>query len=250
MLYVVLVLVVMTALVAGLVLLPRLQQSRLRLDGEPDYARPFGTEMSWIAIGGGNPHEIMEALGLTHAAPASWECGLGLIYDPEFADRFVFVTPAVNGWTLVAGVGLPMPSGGRFVDKLTPLLQRAACRFDDVQYFATHPVIDFYGWARLKAGSPVRTFAAGEAGVAWDSGAPTREERLLGLTGLELRGIRDRQGDIGGALLLHPSEARVLALAQLWSFNPMAPPEHVRRSTGFVASVPVAWRAERASRAA
>lgn len=248
--YIVFALVALTTILAGLVVIPRLQPPRLRLDEEPDFAKPFGREMSWIAIRDGNAPEILEVLGIAQAAPVSWECGLGLIYSSEFADRFVFISPPVEGWTLVAGIGLPIPSSARFVDKLMPLLQRISRRFDEVQYFASHPAIDFYGWARLKAGAEPRGFAAGEAGIVWDIGTAALEERKIGAGSMEVRGIRDRVGDIGGGLILHPTEDHVFTLARLWSVNPMAQPPPTLRSTGWIAALPSAWKVERVTKAA
>jgi hypothetical protein len=82
-------------------------------------------------------------------------------------------------------------------------------------------------------------------------GQPTAAERKLGISLLELRGIQNRNGDIGGALLLHPTEDHVLGVAEGWSIDPMAIEALTSPAgVGWIARAPHAWRAERARSAA
>jgi hypothetical protein len=206
--------------------------------------------MSWLAVKTDDAQRLAAVLGLELRA-ANWNSGLGAIYEPDLADAFVFVSPPIHGWTLLAGVSLPLPAGGTFIDKTTPLLQRLAAHFPEVQYFATYPIIDFYAWARYERGHLVRAFAAGEAGIAWDLGGLTPEERRLGLSMIEFRGIRDRHGDVGGPLHLHPTEGHVLSVAAGWSINPMELDSiGADAGIGWVAYAPLTWRAERLRSAA
>ncbi len=239
-------LVIFTIAIAATVLAPRLVPRRIALDDAPDVPRPFGSEMSWLAVKTDDAAAVARTLGLDELRPANWNSGLGAVYDLELADAYVFVSPPVKGWTIVAGVSLPLPAGGSFVDKMSPLLQRLSVEFAEVQYFAAFPIIDFYAWARTQKGRRVRAFAIGEAGIVWDRGRLTPEERKLGLSFIELRGIRGRRGDIGGALLLHPTERHVLSVAGAWSINPMAIQLFgANAGVGWIARVPQAWRAER-----
>ena len=183
------------------------------MDNAPDRPRSFGSEMSWLAVKTDDAGRLAAILGLGDLSAANWNAGLGTIYDLKLSDTFVFISPPVEGWTFVAGVSLPLPQGDSFVDKAAPLLARVAREFRSVQYFATFPIIDFYAWARFENGNLVRAFAVGEAGVVWDIGGLTPEERRLGLSMIEFRGVRDRHGDVGGPLLLHPTEGHVLGVA-------------------------------------
>ena len=90
-------------------------------------------------------------------------------------------------------------------------------RFPEVQYFFTYPLIDFFAWARIVEGKLVRGFAIGDQGILLNRGKPTREERRLGLKLFEMRGVKERTGDAGGELMLHPTEDHVMRLAQAWA---------------------------------
>ena len=230
---------------------PRAIEARVIFDRAPDKPKAFGYRMAWLAIKTEETTEVIAALDLTETQAANWNCGIGTIYAADLSDTYVFVTPPVKGWTFVAGVPLPHPVGRSFVDKLTPLLGALSSQFKDVQYFAAFPVIDFYAWARLERGKLIRAFAICDEGVTWDRGRLTPEEKALGLKLFDLRGIRGRSGDAGGAIILHPTEAQVLTLARAWSLDP-ATLDMIEGvpATGFIARAPSRWRAERVRRAA
>lgn len=251
MLILVFALVILTTVIAGKVLVPRFLTHHVRLANAPDRPRAFGRDMAWLAIQTEDSDAVAAALGLSGLRPANWDSGIGAIYDSEVSDGLLFISPPVRGWTIVAGESLPLPAGSPFVDKMTPLLKHLGKQFRSVQYFASFPIIDFYAWARVDKGRSKRTFAIGEEGVVWDSGKPTSEERRLGLSYVEIRGIAERHGDLGGQLLLHPTEENVFAVAAGWSLNPMALEGFTqRRSVGWIADAPRAWRPERARRVA
>ena len=241
----------LTIAIIAVFIAPRFITPRVIFDGEPDAPRAFGYRMAWLAIKTESAASVIAALELNDVQSANWNCGIGTIYAADLSDTYVFVTPPVKGWTFVAGVPLPHPAGRSFVDKLTPLLGRLSSEFKDVQYFAAFPVIDFFAWARLERGKLIRAFAIGDEGVIWDRGRLTLEEKALGLKLFDLRGIKGRTGDAGGAIILHPTETQVLTLAGAWSIDPAA----LDRidgipATGWIARAPSSWRAERIRRAA
>ena len=230
---------------------PRRRETRLQFSDAPDHPKPFGYGMSWLAIETTDATAVLVAMGLTDTKPANWNSGIGTVYDDALSDSYVFVSPPVRGWTFVVGVPLPHPFGHNFTDKLTPLLTGLAQHFPDVQYFATFPIIDFYGWARLQEGRLIRAFAIGDDGIVWDHGRLTPEEKALGLKLFDLRGIQGRKGDAGGAIILHPTEDQVLRMARDWSVDPLSiGADGATSGTGFVARAPASWRTERLRRAA
>jgi hypothetical protein len=242
----VVILAVLTVAVAATLLAPRLVPRQLNLDIAPDCPLPFGSEMSWLAVKTEDAEGLARALGLTDLRAANWNSGIGAIYDEELSDSVVFVSPPVKGWTIVAGVPLPLPAGGAFIDKTTPLLRQLSQRFASVQYFASFPIIDFYAWARFERGRRIRAFAVGDTGVVWDTGRLTPGERRLGLSLIELRGIRERHGDIGGELDLHPTEQYVLSVAAAWSFSPFEIASYgTGPGVGWIGRAPHAWRTDR-----
>lgn len=250
----------MTALVIVLVgltialalwLVPRLGQRRVVFGTVPDSPRPFGYRMSWIAIKTSDTDAVLRQLNLTEPVAANWNSGIGTIYDDVFSDRYVFVTPPVKGWTFVCGLPLPHPIGAAFADKLTPLLSDLSRAFGHVQYFSAFPIIDFFGWVRMHQGRLIRGFIIGDQGVIWDKGRLTPEEKALGLKFYDLRGIRGRKGDAGGAIVLYPTEDQVLRIAAGWGLDPLLiDKSNSGHGLGWIAVAPLAWRSERLKRAA
>jgi len=186
------------------ILLPTVGTSFL-FGSKPDKPVPFGYKVAWLAIRSEKPREVAEALGLVKIQDSAWSEGL------QAAGRGdVFVSPPVQGWVLVVSSSLPDAGDGKSTDKCTPLLSRLGKRFPDVQYFATHRVVEYHAWARLKNGVVVRQFAyLGERGeVSWDNGSQTPEEVQLGFKFDAEKGF-------------YPDEEDVLHLAEAWSINPM-----------------------------
>ena len=88
--------------------------------------------------------------------------------------------------------------------------------------------------------------------VIWNRGRLTKEEQELKLRFFELRGVEDRQGDLGGDMLLMPTEQQVLALAGRWSFDPSRLEDATDKTAGlgYLCTTPSAWRSERVRRSA
>lgn len=242
---------IVVTVVAAFWLAPQMAEGRVLYDQTPDRPRAFGYKMAWLALKTEDTQTVLDVLGLDGAVPCNWNSGIGCVYDDRLGDGHVFVSPSVNGWTFVVGIPLPHPAGRGFQDKCTPFLLGLGACFPEVQYFFSFPPIDFFSWARIVKGKLVRGFAIGDEGVIWNKGRTTSEERALGLKLFELRGVKERRGDAGGALILHPTEEHVMQLARAWSLDPIrleglgAP---VGR--GFIAPVPRSWRTERLRKAA
>jgi hypothetical protein len=242
----------LTVAIAAIRLAPRMHGGRLLFDTDPDVPCPFGYQMSWIAIRTRDTASVLAALELQEGAePANWRTGLGAAYDPVIGAARVFVSPPVNGWTLVVGQALPNPSSRRFVDKTLPLLEALGRDFVEVQYFASYPDLDFFAWARVIENRLVRAFAINDEGVVWNKGRPTREELALGLKRFDMRGVRGRKGDTGDEIVLYPTEAHMMHLALKWSLDPTRLSSvDAGPSLGVIAYTPAAWRPERIAKTA
>lgn len=239
------VMIFVTVAVAAFVLAPRIGEGRIVFDHQPDLPTPFGYGMAWLALRTRDTSLVVAALGLGDPEPANWNTGLGTVYSPELGAGHIFISPPVNGWTLVAGLGLPQPLGKSFVDKATPFLLDLGGRFIEVQYFASCPQVDYFGWARIIDGKLLRAYAIGDEGTLWSQGKPTKEERALGLKQFEARAGRAKRSD-GGELLTYPSEENVMQLAQKWSLDPTRVNEASDTpGLGVVGRTPAAWRPER-----
>lgn len=225
---------------------PRLLPQSIAFEMDPDAPKPFGYRMAWLAIHTDDTAQVADLLGLAEGTPANWNSGIGTVYDDELGSSRLFLSPPIEGWTFVIGLSLPHPAGPAFVDKLTPLLLRLGQAFDDVQYYFTYPLIDFFAWVRVRDGRLVRAFAIGDEGVIWNKGRLTPEERALGMRLFDLRGVRERAGDIGGELVLYPTEEQVLQIARSWGLDPMSLARNdVQPGQGYVVRVSREWRAER-----
>jgi hypothetical protein len=244
-------LAVITIAVAAVWIVPRIAPRRVIYETSPDLPCAFGYRMAWLAVRSRDARRVVEALGLTAVEPANWRTGVGVVYDPELAERRVFVSPPVNGWVFVVGMALPKAAGSGFADALTPLLTGLGQSFVEVQYYATAPDRDFHGWARLIDGTLVRAFAVSGEDIVLNTGRTTKDERALGLKLFELKGVKGRRGDTGGELILHPTEAHVMRLAGKWSIDPTTlGPQSGSPSLGTVGVAPRDWSAERIRTAA
>lgn len=246
MILVIAVMIAITIAVAAYKLAPRLGDGRIVFAVEPDTPAAFGYDMAWLAVRTRDTESVVSALLLQDPQRCNWNSGIGTVYDAELGEDHVYVSPPVNGWTFVVGLPLPHPSSSAFVDKCTPLLVALGGRFVEVQYFFSYPPIDMFAWARMVDGRLLRAFAAGDEGVIWNKGKTSREERALGLKLFELRGVKGRRGDAGGAMILHPTEDHVMRLAMRWSLDPTRlNATSANAGLGYIALAPATWRPER-----
>lgn len=251
MLFVVILMTVATIAVATLHLAPRMSEGRIIYAVEPDRPVGFGYRMTWLAIRTRDVAAVIEALRLDTPQAANWRTGLGTVYDRALGEGHVFVSPPVNGWTFVVGLPLPAPVSRRFVDKATPLLIELGRTFVEVQYFSSMPAIDYFAWGRMIDGRVVRAFAIGDEGVIWNKGRPSKEEKAMGLKFFEFRGVRGRKGEVGGEMVLYPTEDHLMSLAAKWSMDPTGlDSQKAEAGLGFIAEAPREWRPERLRRVA
>lgn len=250
--WLVIALTIATVATIACVMAPRMAEGRVVYNTTPDRPCAFGYRMAWLAVRTRDTRSVVEALGLGQTQASNWRSGIGSVYDNVIGETHVFVSPPVNGWTFVVGLPLPHPVGPAFVDKFMPLLEGLGSRFVEVQYYLAYPLIDFFAWARMIDGKVLRAFAIGDEGVVLNLGKTTKDERSLGLKLFELRGVKGRKGDAGGAIILHPTEEHVMRLAGRWGIDPInierAPKSDP--SLGVIGLAPAQWRAERMRRAA
>src|SRR5262249_769936 len=150
-------------------------------DQVPDTPQPFGYKVLWFAVRASEPGAVLDALGFGEATPANWASGLSAIHSNETADDpWVFIAPAVSGWTLAISRWFPYPVGvGTHADigrKFDLLFSRLMKQFDDVQFFGSHRVSDFVTWARAQDNKTTRIFAYADDEVLANVGEQTSEE--------------------------------------------------------------------------
>jgi hypothetical protein len=242
----VITILVIATIAAAIVLAARIGRGRVIFPIGPDHPVAFGYRMGWLAVRARDTAAVVDALGLLEPQPCNWNAGIGSVYDVKLGESHVFVSPPVNGWIFVVGLPLPQPLGRSFVDKATPLLVGLGGRFVEVQYFLAYPPVDVFAWARMIDGRIVRAFAIGDDGLIWSKGKTTKEERALGLKLFELRGVKDRRGDAGGEMILHPTEDHVMRIAHKWSVDPTRlNKQSAPARLGVIAKAPASWKCER-----
>lgn len=227
-------------------------------DQTPDKPRAFGYKIMWFAIKTSDAASVLEALELGEAMPANWASGIEAAYGHSAGEKsgpWVFMPPPVNDWTLAVSASWPYPvdiEAKRDIgQKFDVLFHRLMRRFDDVQFFGSHRVVDFVTWARALNHEPIRIFgyAGGGDQVLTNFGEQTAAEAQLGLANLsglspadaterifELAEQQDREESRLRESGLSPREVReklrqstrrpfpdetdATALAALWSIDP------------------------------
>jgi len=222
-------------------------------DQTPDKPQPFGYKVSWFAVKAADAASVIGALEIKDAVAANWVSGLAAANPDRFSpegDRWLFVSPPMNGWVLAVGSWLPYPTAETLHDigtKFDRMFALLVTRFGDVQFFASHRVSDYCAWARAVRGTPVRIFAYGGE-VLMNVGDQTQEEAKLGLpdlSGLSLPDAEDKLFSVAEELdseqerlvetglsqeeayqrayagrHVFPNEEDVVELAALWSIDP------------------------------
>jgi len=165
----------------------------------------------WIAIRTRNLTAVQTALGLNNPTPCSWTEGITRIHDHR-----LFVSPPVNGWTLVVGPRLPDPSED--VEACFRFLLRLSRDLGEVQFFSLNRVVGHHAWARFERGRAIRGYAwAGE--TLWNQGRTTWAERKLSLKCFDYFELPAQQ-HFAELEQIRANTERVMLLAALWSVDP------------------------------
>lgn len=171
----------------------------------------------WLAIRSVSPEAVKTALGLVHAQPCSWAEGLSGGHD-------IFISPRLNGWVIITGMGLPNPTDD--VDATFLFLTALSRRLGHVQYFYASRLLHHHAWARLDDGCVTRAYAwAGE--TVWNQGIETLPEIE---TKVKLFHYGDNSATIFDA---ETNFEKVPRLAARWSLDPAEVKLHSsRQATG------------------
>jgi hypothetical protein len=227
-------------------------------DQTPDEPQPFGFKVSWFAVKASDPASVLDALEFGEGTPTNWASGLAAAHgDSQSSDRWLFMSAPISGWVLAVSSWLPYPTVETHHDigrRFDALFYRLMTRFDDVQFFGSHRVVDFVTWARALNGKPIRIFAHADGQVLMNVGEQTSDEAKLGfanLSGLspsaatdKIFAIAEEQAAEEGKLVASglsrreararvrqngrhafPNESDVVELAALWSIDPTQPPD-------------------------
>lgn len=198
------------------------------VETEPDLPTWFGSNISWFAIRAEDGLAVAKVFGAVDLQRANWRSGIEAAhryYSPDMGTFPVFISPPIDGWTLVVGKSFPGPDkpetkeGQEFRRRFREL----ASHFDDVQFFGSSRVLPHYTWARARAGTTERVFSFIDGPTLVSEGEQTPEEIRLGffdLRSLDDDGTTSEGHEINGEVRYF-GEEEVLDLAGAWSINPM-----------------------------
>lgn len=182
----------------------------------PDVPQPFGFKTGWLAIKGETPQSVIEDLQLKDTETANWKSGMEVAY---YTDHKVFVSPEVDGYVLVIGL----------LDLSLKQIEEIAKKFQEVQYFLSHRIVDVYSWTKFQKGKLIRHYYfIGESGEVSSQGAFTQQEQELGLEHL----LCSEDQDWDDAKL--PDEETVLSVAAAWGVDPLMQKHKEEKSVGFL----------------
>lgn len=171
----------------------------------PDIPIPFGFKTSWLCVRGFTPEEVIEKLGLKDPVVSSWKNAFANI------NNGCFVSPEFGGKVLVIGWGTDI------ITEDPARLDEVGKLFHEVQYFASHRVVEYAAWVKYKNGRKIRAYGfVGESGeVLVNFGEPTPEEQALGFVNF----LPDN--DVDFHRYETPDEDTVVQIAAAWGINPL-----------------------------
>ena len=175
------------------------------------YAPIFSAPSRWLAIKSTDPEAVQAALGLLKPRPCSWEEGLSAAQE-----RKLFISPAVDGWIVVMGSGLPEPAFD--VDKCFHFILALSRKLGGVQFFSANRTVNHHAWVRADQGRIQRAYAwAGK--TLWNQGTMTNAEQDLRLRCFDYAQAAERSffAQVDPALF---NTERVPLLAASWSVDP------------------------------
>jgi len=199
--------------------------------GELQPAVGFGYKCQWLAVEATDPEALARALGVAEPRRADWGPGLEWMYEGRASEVRVFLTPPLGAWVLAAGTFLN-DLWRADEQALVPFLESLSARLETrVQYFGTHRIVEYQGWALADRGRVERAYVyLGESGeVLLDFGERTAEEQERGIaTTAELEAMGDEAFDDLDAAPW-PDEEDVMRFADAWSLDPTTLEERFER---------------------
>jgi len=209
-----LALVLGVTLLAWMIALQRRARAAESLIRRPPEFLPFQLTFaprpaSWLAVRSQSPKAVRTALGQDLFAPDTWVKGLS--GGPGF-----FVGPAVNGWIIVTGPGLPDP--GNDADECFRFLTGLSRKLGHVQFFQAERVLHHHAWVRVENGRVTRAYAWA-AETVWNQGARTAAETELSMKCFGY-GEHPAADSWAAAEWMAANVAKVALLAARWSLDP------------------------------
>lgn len=180
---------------------------------DPNKPIDFGIKTVWIALKANSSEEVAKYLEFTKQNSVDWIEGTIRAYEGE-----IFITPPLDEWILIHGMGLPSPDSKFGNHESVELLNFLSNKYGEVFLFGNHRVSSVAFWSKSKNGILNRLYVVAD-GIGESIGEPSKLElkwNLIDLTpGVEAPNEDEWDG------YLYPGEDEVIEMAKFWSINPM-----------------------------
>jgi hypothetical protein len=179
-----------------------------------DEPESFGFKNLWFAVKAKNKEDIANILKLKILGKSNWKNGVAQAYDNR-----IFITPEINGWTLICGNGLLTLLDKDSVD--VSILNTLSTKYGEAQYFYTHRIPEYHIWAKSLNGNLERYYSyIGEQGENLRiEGEPTEIEKGMNLVNTFSKESKNEKYFDDEKLII-PDESLVMKIAKNWSIDP------------------------------
>jgi hypothetical protein len=140
---------------------------------------------AWMCVRGGDQRGIMSSAGLTPVRPATFALATSVVSDRlDDPDGLVFVTPELNGWTVVAGRWCD-PSNDERGEEVRLLVEKLSSEYGEAHAYFITEYSDYSAWLVAKCGQTVRRYTEESAALAMGRPLPIERRHLdaLGISG-------------------------------------------------------------------
>jgi len=197
------------------------QNHKNSFDTSADTPISFGYKTKWIAIKNADNETLLGLLEAFHKCeiktiPSNWLSGLTAVTNSDFG----FITPPIQGWTLVVDnktEDIQDPAIRAFLSKLSEV-------FGEAQYFGNHRVVGYGAAGLFKNGTCIRAFSYADGTPYLDLGEATEIEKTIiseayeaQKNDLEMIEYYKSQNN----LPIFGHDEQILKIAENWSVNPL-----------------------------
>jgi hypothetical protein len=192
----------------------------INFDSNPDSPVAFGYKCQWFAVKTNDTQAVLDAMKLKNIQITNWKTGIEGAYE-----GYYFISPPINGWTLVINSIMPDLSGTESPNPLN-VISDLSSSFGESYYFGTHRVVEYHAWAKSINGKLIRAYGyLGETGeTIINQGEISKEELENNLIFTDL--------DVEEPNL--PDEEDVLFIAKKWTIDPQMENDNYQIGTGFI----------------
>lgn len=192
----------------------------MKFDSNPDLPVEFGYKCQWFTVKTNDTQAVLDAMKLKNIQIANWRTGIEGAYE-----GYYFISPPINGWTLVINSIMPDLCG---IESSNPLavISDLSLSFGEAYYFGTNRVVEYHAWAKSTNGKLIRAYGyLGETGeTIINEGEISNEELENNLIFTDI--------DVEEPNVVN--EEDVIFIAKNWTVYPQMETSNYQTGTGFI----------------